>query len=203
MLAFNQSVCTGMACTDASDVLHVLPSSCSSERGFSTSSSSPIVVAMLLYGGTDATEIGGGNSSSSVDGLMLKSLKAAGPAILLPRNTKTTFPFTIRCIPSRPPVCIAHVHVDDAVAVAVRLLPDLVIALPCCDEAHSAKWPAPLRDHLLRCLPTVPVVSTLDPPAEAAALCSSLLNNNGVDWLHFADAAVSCATSTWYTFICV
>jgi hypothetical protein len=181
----------GMEMSGASAAVCVRATTCSTDSGVSASGDSPVVVVMLLQGGSDATD-------NACDSALLTSLKCVGPAILPPRNSNTAFPLTIRCIASSPPVCIVYAHSNNAVALAASVLPDLVVALPCCFTSRPAQSSAAFIDQLRHALPTVPVVSTIDPPSEAAALCAMLQADGDVDWIQVADAAFASARNIRY-----
>lgn len=177
--------------SSASAAVCVRPTTSSTDNGVSSSGDSPIVVVMLLQGGSDAPD-------NACDSSLLTSLKSVGPAIFPPRNSNTAFPLTIRCIASSPPVCIVHVHSNNAVAAAASMLPDLVVALPCCFVSRSEQQSAVFISQLQLALPTVPIVSSMDAPKEAAALCALLRADGDVDWMQVADAAFASAKSIRY-----
>ncbi len=192
-----------MDCADASTAVRVQASSCSSENGVTTLSTSPIVVVLLLHGDSENIDTVGksssnsSSSSSSRTSALLKSLKSVGPEIMLPHGSRPNFPLTIRCIASTPPVCVVHAHVNSAVGAAASVLPDLVILLPCCSDLQSLKSTEFLLQNIRNSLPTFPVFSALDPPAAAAALCSVLTDGSSFQWPRFAEASAICATSIW------
>lgn len=182
-----------MACNTVSDALRLQSTSQSTANGVSSAGDSPLIVVLLLHGGDETGQSG--------SGALLQSLNSIGPAILPPRNSKTSPLFPIRCIPSIPPVCVAYTSSTNAAVAAACVLPDIVIFLPSSSASSSSVAASPSSESLsamvkLRsALPTVPVVYALNAPAEAVGVCGFVAGSDSVDWMRFAAAASAAVRS--------
>lgn len=173
----------GLHCDHAASIVQVQSTSSTVEGQVVSDSCSPLRVILLLYGGSHpGTGIGCASSS------LQESLASIGPQVLPPRGT--LIDIDIRCIASNPPVCIACTHVEHAVAAAASVLPDLVLLLPSCPTSSSQAEVV----HLKAKLPSLPIISTLSPPVEAASMCRLLIDDSCVDWKEFAAASSSAAS---------